>query len=323
MPPHPLATARQPAQSSITNSFGQAVFTAQHLTLLHHAKSAPLFNPDMIQLVLDIAMTWAIDGPYVLDQLLALSADHFIASLPERAPAYQGIANELQTRALMFFNLETQHQTTEDAHRTHMPRFVFSSLLSMRMLHETFTHHRASFHVFIERFLESVLLHQGVRAVLQSGFTPAHGWASAEPLFAKFEAAGLDTAKSNAECAELNKAIDASDLGPTAIAACKSAAESLQATFNMHANLPDDSNTHAATAFPIMLAPEFIDVLRKHRPEALLVMAYYGALLHRCRRSWVIGDAGQFLVHLIANHLGNFWKDPMQWPLQVIIDEVG
>lgn len=124
------------------------------------------------------------------------------------------------------------------------------------------------------------------------------------------------------ECDELIKAIDSSDLSPTTVAACKSAADSLQTTFDMYNNLPKDDNlTHAATAFPVLLTTEFVDVLRKHRPEALLVLAYYGVLLHRHRRSWIIGDAGQFVVHLIADHLGSFWQGPMQWPLQALRDD--
>ncbi|KAF7547592.1 hypothetical protein G7Z17_g7634 [Cylindrodendrum hubeiense] len=315
---------QSPSSPSTTDSLPPPIFSPKHLILLHHAETGTLFSQEMLHPIIEIAITWAVEAPYVLDQLLALSADHYaLSSPPERAEDYRCTAKELQTRGLTCFNRETQDQATVDSSKTHLPRFIFSSLLSMHMLYETLAHYRASYHVFIERFLNCIHLHQGVNTVVRSGLINFNGSTALHPFLYQFKLAGDKVTEGGAECDELKKVIDSSDLSPATVAACKSAADSLQWAFNMQANLPKENNTHAATAFPTLLTPAFIDVLRKHRPEAVLVLAYYGVLLHRYRRSWVIGDAGQFLVHLIANHLGSFWQEPMRWPLQAIRDEEG
>ncbi|KAH6989575.1 hypothetical protein BKA56DRAFT_576067 [Ilyonectria sp. MPI-CAGE-AT-0026] len=298
-----------------------AVFTSKHLILLHHAKTGVVFKQEMMDTLLEIAIAWAIEAPYVLDQLLAICAEHYALSSPETAEVYRSTSQELQTRSLTSFNLRTQGQTPEESSTTYLPRFIFASFVSMNMMYQTFSQYRSSYHVFIGRFLDCIHLHQGVRTVVRSGFHTYLGSVALHPFLSQFQAP--EDGVSGNECDELIKAIDSSDLSPTTVAACKSAADSLQTTFNMYNNLPkDENNTHAATAFPVLLTTEFIDVLRKHRPEALLVLAYYGVLLHRHRRSWIIGDAGQFVVHLIADHLGSFWQGPMQWPLQALRDDV-
>ncbi|KAK7429464.1 hypothetical protein QQZ08_004056 [Neonectria magnoliae] len=322
-----LGDATPPTLPSLTNFFGdssssslapdpppEAIFTAKHLVLLHHAQTALPFGGDLIRPILDIAIAWAHDAPYALDQLLALSADHRSVVSPDEAVSHRHTATELQARALMWFNRKAHHLASDNYDET---RFVFASLLSVHVLYETFSHpqYRVSYHVFMERFLESVHLHRGVRTVIDSKFR-VNIESSLRPFLVHIKAAEAALTEGGTECVPLIRLIESSDLGPATVAACKSAAHSLQWAFNIHANLSSDYNANAATAFPTLLTAEFVDALRKHRPEALLVLAYYGILLHRCRASWIVGDAGAFLIRLIANYLGSFWQEPMQWPLE-------
>ncbi|KAK7409510.1 hypothetical protein QQX98_008294 [Neonectria punicea] len=325
-----LDDATPPTLSSLTNFFGdspssslapdplpEAIFTAKHLVLLHHAQTALPFGGDMMRPILDIAIAWAHDAPYALDQLLTLSADHLSTVSPDEAVAHRHTATELQARALMWFNRKSHHLASESYDETYMPRFVFASLLSVHVLYETFSHpqYRVSYHVFMERFLESVHLHRGVRTVIDSKFH-INIESSLRLFLVHIKAAEAAVTEGGTECVPLIRLIESSDLGPATVAACKSAAHSLQWAFNIHANLSSDHNANAATAFPTLLTAEFVDALRKHRPEALLVLAHYGVLLHRCRTSWIVGDAGAFLIRLIADYLGSFWQEPMQWPLE-------
>ncbi|KPM36904.1 hypothetical protein AK830_g9661 [Neonectria ditissima] len=316
----PMASGPDPAPP-------ESVFTAKHLALLHHAQTACPFGTDMMRPIIDLAMAWAYDAPYALDQMLTLSADHLAATSPDdaaAAAAHRHTATELQARALMCFNRKSHHLASERYDETFIPRFLFASLLSVHVLYETFSHpqFRASYHVFMDRFLESIHLHRGVRTVIDSKFR-INIETSLRPFLVHIKAAEAAITEGGTECVQLARLIDASDLGPATVAACKSAAHSLQWAFNIHANLASDNNVHAATAFPTLLTSEFVDALRKHRPEALLVLAHYGVLLHRCRRSWIVGDAGAFLIRLIANYLGNFWQEPMQWPLEELNSDQG
>ncbi|KAM5345818.1 hypothetical protein ACJ41O_011679 [Fusarium nematophilum] len=315
--------ADSPSTSSLPDALPQPIFTAKHLILLHHATTTMPLTNNLLSPVVEIAVEWSQDAPYAMDQLLAISADHFAILQPEKAISHRRTATELQTRALMWFNKDSQeiNNGNTDPQKICIPRFLFASLLSIHMIYETFTHYRANFHVFVERFVESVHLHRGVRTVIQTGYATIAD-SPLRPFLANIRTAS-ESENVGSECLELVHLIQNSDLGPAAVAACNSAAHSLQWAFNVHRNLPHDGNVHAATAFPVLLTAEFVDAVRKHRPEALLVLAHYGVLLHRCRNAWIIGDAGAFLIRLIADHLGSFWQEPMRWPLEELARDQG
>ncbi|KAH7019602.1 hypothetical protein EDB80DRAFT_205187 [Ilyonectria destructans] len=310
---------------SVPNGLPQPIFTTKHLTLLHHAVTDMPLAGGFHGPVVNIALEWCHAAPYAMDQLLALAAEHLALLSPENAMSHRRTAAELQTRALMCFNRAPPDLTNRgrsDPNKACVPRFLFSSLLSLQILYETFTHYRANFHVFIERFLELAYLHQGVRTVTSSMYETILE-SSIRPFLINIRNAEKAAKHGGSECVELISLIRASDLGPTAVTGCLSAARMLQWAFNVHANLSLEDNIHAATAFPVLLTADFVDTVRKHRPEALIVLAYYGVLLHRCRKSWIIDDAGTFLVRLIADYLGSFWQEPMRWPLEEVAREQG
>jgi len=271
-----------------------------------------LFDGENLDVILDVALEWSSQAPYALDQLLAISADHLAVLHPESADSYRRTATELQTRALSYFNKDAQEVANYDAH--YLPRFLFSSLLSLHMLYDTFTQYRSSLHAFIERFCNSVHLHRGVRSTTSNRYNDLLESPLAEFFLEVKNAAELGD--KGDECAPLIELIKSSDLSPASVEACSNAAHSLQWAFNVYRNLPQSTNLQAASAFPVVLSEDYIETVRKNRPEALLVLAYYGVLLHRCRRVWLFGDSGAFLIRLIAGHLGSYWQDALRWPLQ-------
>lgn len=75
---------------------------------------------------------------------------------------------------------------------------------------------------------------------------------------------------------------------------------------------------HAASstvfAWLITASPHFVELLREHRPESLVLLAYYAVILHKRRDSWVIGDAGKYLLDSTMCHLGHHWDPWLEWP---------
>ncbi|KAF4445880.1 sterol uptake control protein 2 [Fusarium austroafricanum] len=317
----PSVDDQTPSTSTSLPSFAESVtdlsesplptptFTNKHLILLHHFRKSSLLDVEMVDIIIEVALEWSSQAPYALDQLLALSADHLATLHPESTASYRRTATELQTRALTYFNRDSQEIVSHN-----IPQFLFSSLLSLHMLYDTFSQYRASFHVFIERFCDSVSLHRGVRSTT----SPAYQALLDSPLAPFFKGIkdAAELGDKGDECAPLITIIENSDLSPATVNACIGAAQMLQWAFNVHRNLPQSLNVQAASGFPVRLSDEFVQPLRKHRPEALLVLAYYGVLLHRCRHTWLFGDSGAFLIHLIADHLGSYWKEALRWPLE-------
>lgn len=320
-----LSSICEPSAASLTSFFtdpsAESAYTAEHMILLYHAQTNMHNNNDFMETIIDLAVACAIDAPYAVGQVLAFAADHLAVQKPGDAVSHRRMAMELQTRSLMMFNREIEEHRCEDPTKNCLPRFLFASLLSIHKLFETLAYYRTNFHVFADKFINDIHLHRGVRSVVGSSYdiilkTPLG------PYLTNIRMASTSGTQGT-ECLELERLIDSSDLGAAAIASCKSAAQTLQWAFDIYANLPVNDRVHAVTAFPVLLTAGFVDALKKSHPEAVLVLAYYGVLLHRCRKSWIIGDGGVFLIQLIANYLGTPWQEPMRWPLEVLKNEQG
>ncbi|KAH6970047.1 hypothetical protein HG530_012009 [Fusarium avenaceum] len=311
--------AESPLSSSLPDALPTPVFTGKHLILLHHFRKSMLFDAENVDIIIDVALEWSSQAPYALDQLLAIAADHLAMIHPESSISYRRTATELQTRALTYFNKDSLEIAGHETRN--LPRFLFSSLLSLHMLYDLFTQYRASFHIFIERFCDSVFLHRGVRSFT----SPAYKSLLDSPLAPFFLGVknAAELGDKGSECDKLIEFIQNSDLSGAAVEACSDAASTLQWAFNVYRNLPPRTNIQAASAFPVVLHQEYIEIVRKHRPEALLVLAYYGVLLHRCRYVWLFGDSGAFLIRLIADHLGSYWQEAMRWPLEELENDQG
>jgi hypothetical protein len=115
--------------------------------------------------------------------------------------------------------------------------------------------------------------------------------------------------------------MDISDLSATSANACRQAITVLQKSFDICRYLDEADYSQSASAFSVTLEAGFIDMLRKHQPEALVILAYFGVLLHRCRNFWAFGEAGGTIICAVAGHLGSYWQEALAWPLHVLDTE--
>lgn len=294
------------------------------MALFHHmmtSMNGSIMATEQLELMLSIAVRTASEAPYLMDQVLALSAMHCARIYPASAATYRDQATELQNRAVASFTRETE--TLPSQMHNCIPRFLFSSTLGLHVLCDTLAFDRLDFHAFIDRFVECINLHRGVRIVLSPNWESLNDLPELEPLFraTKHAHPGPD-APSGTECALLERYMAESDLTPTSVAACREAVSTLQNVFDMFARMDDQNSPHAASAFAITVPSGYVEVLRRHRPEALIVLAYYGVLLHRSRRFWVFGlDTGSYVIRAIEGHLGSYWNEAMRWPLEVLEKE--
>ncbi|SCO92611.1 uncharacterized protein FRV6_16739 [Fusarium oxysporum] len=67
-------------------------------------------------------------------------------------------------------------------------------------------------------------------------------------------------------------------------------------------------------SWPLAVSPEFVGLLEKRKPEALLVLANFAVLLHWCRHHWIFGQVGYCLLESIVSGLGQEWDRWLHWP---------
>lgn len=263
----------------------------------------------------------ALTTPYCMDQLLALSALHLsttkTSSTDPRHLLYT--ATNLQTRALSGFR-RAMDRGADDETAT----FVFSSLISVHVLVERLAN-RGDFGSFLDGVVDHFRHHRVVcimgadlgESELIEKLTRGRGMPS--PAGDEDMGGGQGGEKVWGEGggqSVLFTMIEASALNEVSRQACLQAVRSLEKVDALGG--PDSWGVHVLLGWHNMIPPEFIDLLKRREPEALVILAHFAGYLHRCRHFWVFGDAGEFLLRGIARHLGSHWTGWMREPMEVV-----
>jgi hypothetical protein len=294
-------------------------FSIIHMTLLHHAGSHMtnfMGVRGQIEPMVSIAIDSASTAAYLLDQLLALSALHLSTINTSKSSLYHYQATELQTRALGLFNQVKEGISESNC----IPTFLFASLLGIHVLKETLSNHLDNLAAFLDAFIRYVRLHCGVRAVtnaywaiiLESNLKPL--------LYVKDLGEQVEKQEPGTETSEVRSFLKSVKQDSPYVAAYQEALTYVQWVLDI-CKLDASSievGAHAVMAWPLVVSKEYFDALGEHKPEALVVFAFYAGILHRYRRFWVFGDSGSALVHMLLNELSSEWQDLLQWPVQVL-----
>ncbi|TEA12269.1 Lysine biosynthesis regulatory protein LYS14 [Colletotrichum sidae] len=283
-------------------------FTLEHLHLFNHLlelAKGPLHT---------MSTDAAFSAPYLMDMLLAYAALHLAVTDPSKGDYYSLQATQLQTRGLMLFN-EAKEEVSDD---TCIPMFLFSATLGSQVLCSVFRDSRDDFNSFIDQFAWYLSIHRGVSAVTNRSW-PIIRQSSAKELIDYLESMRPESSVVT-ELDTLHRMLDQADLGPASLEACRSAAEILQHSYGMYNSLSNSTHeqSSAVMAFGVRITTGFIDMLRQRRPEALVILAYYAVLVHRCRSFWAFGDAGEFMIRSISAHLGDYWSEWLAFPNSVL-----
>ncbi|KAH7194979.1 hypothetical protein DER44DRAFT_676092 [Fusarium oxysporum] len=73
-----------------------------------------------------------------------------------------------------------------------------------------------------------------------------------------------------------------------------------------------------AFLFVPFVPEEYFSLLHQRQPPALILYAFYGALLHSVNESWFMEGWGYDIVEAIDDLLGSYWRSWVAWPLEVV-----
>jgi Fungal specific transcription factor domain len=301
---------------SITGS-GEDHFTVNliHIQLFHHfvnetAKTIML-GPQESQTSMDVVLKAALSAPYLMQEILAISALHLSILHPAQREFYHHQASGLQTRALTIFN---GSHLEVDAHNC-ISIVIFSSFLAMHSLCDVVSSPNDDFSNFLSNFIHCLDMHRGIRAIT------SHSWrflrqSELQHVLEAGEALHRTDSLLGKECDELRALLISADLGQVSMQACDAAIDHLQRTFDMEQVSNGRNNSFAS--WPVLVPTEYIDLVMKRSPEALVILAHYAVVLHSHRSEWFIGEGGRYLINCISRHLGSYWDNWMAWPNSVL-----
>ncbi|PLB45130.1 putative Zn(II)2Cys6 transcription factor [Aspergillus steynii IBT 23096] len=287
-----------------------------HFELLHHftTETSKVMGTGDIQLTLADALKYGLSAPYLMNQFLALSALHLSLVRPAQQKHYRHSASQLQTHALSIYNTNRPEINQE----TCVATLLFSSMIGIHTLCDSLNYRESDFMSFLDRFVDCLHLHQGVRAVAKSSWTTLRE-SDLEPVLAAGEALPKLGATLTPEFMNLLKLIRAAKVGDMLTNTYQQAIEALQSVSSaITSDHNGDYTRNYIVSWLTLIPSEYIDSLTLKRPEAVVILAHYAALLHQQRSSWVFGDSGRFIIQTIDAYLGPPWTDWLVWPKRVL-----
>ncbi|KAK4041123.1 hypothetical protein C8A01DRAFT_15091 [Parachaetomium inaequale] len=301
-------------------------YSLMHLELFHHFNHKLHLALPGVAPFLELALGEAFGTPYLMDELLALAAAHksTLASNEHDASAYRTDATQLQTRALSRLNAAQPDVSDENC----LALFFFSAFLGQHVLFDVFCPPRPDLSVVLDKFTHCLSLHRGIRTIAWRMLP----WVS-EQLQSTLKLApedlGMGTGSGAAgtpgsggqvgtECAALLELLRTkTQLPGPASQACRDAVDTLQQMFDS-ARADTNRRFVVIQEWPVRVAASYVDLLDQRRPEALVILAYYGVLLLQARDYWAVGDAGSYLIRSVSKHLGTYWADWLKWPNTIL-----
>jgi hypothetical protein len=286
-----------------------------HLQLFNHfmteTANTIMLHPRDSQKSMDVTIKAALSAPYLMQEILALSALHLSVLYPAQREFYHHQASGLQTRALTIFNNSHLEVNAENC----IPIAIFSSLLAMHSLCDVVSGPNDDFSNFLNSFIHSLDLHRGIRDIT------SHSWrilgqSELRHVLEAGEALNRTDNLVGKECDELRALLSSADIGHASMTACETAIDHLQRTFDMERLSDGRDNTFAI--WPVLVPIEYMDLVMKRSPEALVVLAHFAVVLHSHSREWFIREGGRYLIGSISRHLGSYWDNWMAWPNSVL-----
>jgi Fungal specific transcription factor domain len=288
-----------------------------HMELLHHfcMVTFETLTPEPAQQEVwqSTAIKLGFSFPFLMHEILAIAALHLAHCRPERQDHYYTKATELQNHALNGFNAIRENVGASNCEAI----MLFASLLALHVLADPSRSRGLNSSEYLDHFLGCINLMRGVRNVVISDWWSYLSESDLKPLLQVKQPEQPYNIPD--ECRELAQLTRNADLSTASIEAYDAAIERLHRSFAV-SNVP--LQTHSTIrwllAWPVQLKDGFLELLNERRPEALIILAYYGVLLHFYRDSWAVGDSGTFLVRSINAHTGAYWGRWMAWPNRMI-----
>ena len=252
----------------------------------------------------------AFSHPFLMHEMLAFAALHLSFLQPDRQQFLRHIATSLQAKALSGLDNILLQVNADNC----LAILFFSHMLGVHSFCDTFATADGSFRTFLSRLIQSINLLRGVQTVIYPWWDALLATDIGE-IIAGGSGQHNTVPMQGVETRALVVLLQNSDLDSKTRMVYEEVVEKLQRDFDVSGHLGGPLETvNVAFAWLVTLPMEFILLLDQESPQALIMLAYYAVLLHRRRHSWVVGDAGQFLISSILVFLRQPWETYLAWP---------
>lgn len=259
--------------------------------------------------------TEAVAHPFLMHQVLAVSAFHLASLDPSQSQTHLSRAFQHQHHAICGIKAEVSDITPSNCHAL----FAASSLLFIGAFASST---QATTGGTSQREVNSILdiftLVRGVIAILSSSKEIIrHG------IFGEFMQCNDPPARTGLlsllleRLPRIRESLAANPMSHEAQALVEEAIVGLRESVERASTRSPELTV--AVVWPTTLSDGFLALLRVHHPAALVVVAHYCAVLHVVGSEfWFIRGWGRRLIDAIAESLVPCWREVIRWPLDFI-----
>ena len=287
------------------------------MRLLHHYTATTFAvldtggNPEVQRLWQDNVVRISFQHPFLLRGILAISAAHLAHLNPGNEDIYL-----LQSSAhidLALRDLQGQFHDLEDS--MVLPLFPFSCLVVIRNFATVKMQDTSD---YVEEFLSCVQLVKGVRAVLKVRWD-AFLNSELMPLISMGMLPEVETEMAEFSDLEVNAARAMQEAPEVERTACLTAVRHLQSVYRSVQEFRQDKSTVAILlTWPLNVSPDFIDMISKRHPIALIILAHLVVILQSVRNEWWLSGWDAKLLESTIAHLDHEYREWLSWPLSCI-----
>ncbi|KAJ5512297.1 hypothetical protein N7463_001849 [Penicillium fimorum] len=314
------AVTSSPAQEP-SNSPEDAPVNMLHVELAHNLSSDAMdaFNrqKNFSSISFQNISRHGLSAPYLMNELLSLSALHLSITRPEQRTFYRHHSTQLQSYALSSFNNSSSQINDEN----YVSIFLFAGILGLHMLCETLVYRDNNIESFLDQFVQSTILHHGVRTVTGGGRWQLLQQTALKPLLELGERMPSTDAGLGPVCQVLLDRIKSLGHDDTTTRTYQQAIQALQSVITvMESQIPGETSLDVLIAWPVLVSREYIDLISQRKGEALVILAHFGALVDTHKDSWIFCDGGRYIVDSIGQYLGPQWEEWLHWPRQSLME---
>ncbi|KAH6673224.1 hypothetical protein B0J14DRAFT_482317 [Halenospora varia] len=347
MLPSPTQTTITPsATSPFPSSFPPPTSEADHTTfslldleLLHYwitdASKGYCDFDECVELFQTTVISMAVEYPFLMHQLLSLSAHRLAILRPNEAEKYRNAEDNHAVIALALFRPQILNLTSENCHAC----FAFSNTTWMRAwaaqdLNKPSTLFFSPTNAVADEddiHIQWAKLHRGQHGIVEKLF-PVLIQGPLRPLFAPWLEDGPDSLNRPAPLKDdekqhldvLAEAWNNSSLSEAHKEILNTTLEGLVRVFSILSFEPRKSKLAAVMSWFSTMRYDFLGLMEEKVPEALLIVAYYCVPLKQLDHIWWLEGKGENLLRTIIDELQlndgwDKWERWVQWPIEQVI----
>lgn len=298
----------------------------QDLELMHHYSVVTSLTLPRAQEELHVwqhnVPKLAFKYPFLVHQLLAVSAFHFAYLQPKQRSEHSLHASQHQNRSIEGMRGHLANITAENCHAL----FMASTLLLVGAF-ASFANIGSNGSPLIEgqrppnvdEMIDVFILDRGVASVLQSSSEVIQaGYFRDLFHFSPHDRVNPFMQQISEELRSLDRLIK-SDAAVDPMVRMLVEAEIRKLIDAIEKAVPttEDAEMRVTTYWPITIAEDYITLLRQRNEEALLVLVFYCCIMYRAEaNNWFVKGWGSNVASDVSRLISLKWRDAIKWPLE-------